>query len=319
MSTHSLAASALERSASRDLMRVGASLAPRACRAAARSGARCGELGRRACRSLPAGQSAAAEDARTRVEERRAARHDRSHGRTAAADLPFAGDEARTARLVLRLPAAARAGVHRAGGGPESAAEPRRDHRSLSRTDAARARRRHRAAHLHQPDRSPIVSPIRSTRARSAISGIASNPASGCDVSSPGNPQAGYPLMRRRRVSRLLPWIEHRQHPFPRNAHQSRQHRRQRAVGNPAVAARSARRQAADHAGDRQEAVRGLLQGLRSEAARRRVLDLSDRPGTTRRSGRTPRRARGPNQQMKLLQAYDAKTKQDLWEPRTRR
>ena len=260
-------------------------------------------------RSVPSAEPAAAEDTRARREERRAARNGGSHRRAAAPDLPLAGNAAGTARLVLRLPAAAGACVLRARGGAESAAEPGRDHRSGARADPAGARRRHRATHLPQPDRSESLS-LFDRPGRQAPGRPRGQHRSGerLRCQQPGKSAARLSAARRRRVPRLLPRIEHRQHPFSRHAHQSQWHGRQRAAGNPAVAARSREPQTDDHGGHLQEAVRRLLQGLRGAPARRRVLHLS--ADLERRAARAvhARPAPGPTSRCSCCRTTTART-----------
>src|SRR4029078_4655516 len=88
-------------------------------------------------RSVPCGEPAAAQAAGDRVEERRIERNDDPDRRAAPAHLPIAGSKARSAGLVLRLPAAARARLHQPGGAAEGAAAPAREDRSLSTSGAA--------------------------------------------------------------------------------------------------------------------------------------------------------------------------------------
>ena len=120
--------------------------------------------------------------------------------------------------------------------------------------DPARAPRRYRAIDLreqHQPGSIPVFD-------RSGRLDQAEKTSGRLRYSS----TSGYPPGRRC-VSRLLPRIEHRQHPLPRHAHQSERHRRQRLSRSPPVADRE--RQADGHGQDR----------------RRSSSTISSRPATT--------------------------------------
>ena len=212
-----------------------------------------------------------------------------------------------------RLPAAARARVHRARGDAEGAAEPGRDHRSVSWADLARAARRRRATDLRQSDRCQPLS-LFDRSGRKARRRHARDPASGCDISSPGDPQLGYPLLG----GDAFPDCFHGS--STGNIHFHGTHTnpdttgRQRAAGDPAVAARSEDADAAEsRRSSANEAVRGFLQGAARRSCAPTCSPPIRRPGTTRRSGPARRPAPGPTEQMELLQAYDKRTGQDLW------
>ena len=105
---------------------------------------------------------------------------------------------------------------------------------------------------------------------------IAQDPASGCDVSSPGNPQLGYPLLG----GDAFPDCFHGS--STGNLHFHGTHTNpDTTADNVLLEIRPSpldqkTRGSVDHAGERQQILRGFLQALRSRAAQGRVLDLSD-------------------------------------------
>ena len=144
------------------------------------------------------------------------------------------------------------------------------------------------------------------------ISGVASNPASGCDVSNPGNPQAGYPLMGADAFPDCFHGSStgnihfHGTHTNPNGTADNvlleiRPSPRDPASRAPLIKPETFKKQFADFF----KACEAQLRGDVFSAYPQTWNDAPLGPYTTAGTW--------TNQQMKLLQDYDAKTKESLW------
>ena len=149
------------------------------------------------------------------------------------------------------------------------------------------------------------------------ISGIASNPEAGCDTSRPGNdssgkPQQGYPGS----IGDKFPDCFHGS--STGNMHFHGTHTNPNGTGdNVLLEIRPSpldprEQEAADHGRQRQEAVHGFLHGLRSEL-KGNVLSPYPQNWDDKPLGPWTTAGTWTADQAKLLQAYDARTKEDLW------